>query len=113
MMVNGKIVSNGYFNSGEIVFESCIIGLQTVAFKNPLPNDWTGTVIVTKDGRATSIRCEPCSGDSYSGNIYINGNSESSDLSSDQCMAGNTCAITWFVQGKNTNKLFFLDIKRV
>ena len=103
--INGSVAARSYHAAGSIVIQSCIKGLQTLTIQGTSNDGWAGNIAITVDGEPTTVKCQNCTGESYTRGIVVDGNSDSSDQAPTRCFV-EACSITWVDAG--TNKYEFL-----
>ena len=98
--INGSVAARGYHAAGSIVLQSCIKGLQTITVQGTSNDGWAGNIVITVDGEPTTVKCQNCSGESYTRGIVVDGSSDSSVQAPTRCFV-EACSITWVAAGKN------------
>ena len=101
--MNGSIAARGFHVAGSIVLQSCIKGLQIFTIQGTSNDGWAGNIVITVDGDPTTVKCQNCTGESYTRGIVVDGNSDSSDQAPTRCFV-EACSITWVAAGKNKYK---------
>ena len=110
--INGVVEVDGQYWRGETVINECFQSLDTIEFTNPTTNAWSGSVTITDGGKSTLIKCEDCTGSTLlsSGNIVVDGDSDSKQLADSWCLNGKTCSLTWITLGNLST--FSLQLSR-
>ena len=94
------VAATGNFTKGAVVIDSCFNDLQDITLSNPSNDAWAGEISITENGKPTSLSCQGCIGQYLSDVIVVDGDADSTDQASTQCLNGEECTISWVVTGK-------------
>ena len=101
--INDVSVADNYQALGAAVVDECFDSLKTIKLSGPNNNAWRGQIVITVDGKPTSIACitKTCSGSTtlLSGNIVVEADSDSKSWGDTRCLNGNKCSLSWTTTG--------------
>ena len=102
---NGFFKKHGWFNTNQIVLQSCFDDLTDIRVQNNNTDAWAGTVVVKRNGEEVPLFCDGCGGSPFDKKIAVDGNADGTDQAPTYCLHGKQCILT--LEGKNATKRRF------